>query len=723
VASLFSVETGVPPVQQPDSPSSIPTLPPFEPSLPNSANIPAFGSVSETSSTHSLTLSERMDRLDTLGQTVKQNLERRPLPASFRLSLPGREEADSNRASGSKPPSAPLTPQLEAMITRADLAIGLSPGPSSPGFFPSGRSTPALPPITRSEADFISGSQLADRLRSKAMGERLPLVIDMRPLKEYLDGHLLHSVNLVVPTLIIRRCKRNVMNALRDSAETPPRSTGESRPNSQQKGGAEKGNILAGGWEALSGFISTDVGSAIWSTAWQSGFLEVVLIADKLDEESARVVEEIMYDLRPDDQISVKWLKGGWGHGIEAQSETLSDVLRQGQASTPFGGETDPAISVPPMHGFNFSSAKPSRDSSDLASLPKAPRTSGPTQLAFRSVPSRSGRHGLPSLQIPGSKSPSASLRPYPLAQGSLTAVDPYPSLMSPPPMGVSKPRRMIPTPIRIDTFGVGNPALKTGRKPPALDLRSTKANLVVPTPLKSASTPLSGNYGEASGRLRSASGNTTFPHHGTRHVGADRTLSPLKSPASAVQGGQQGFGSLQSVCHAQSGLPPSPSSFGGITRRVNPHYESPSVIEPSGNPYFPPSCTSSSSSDSSGLDYPLSPINGYQATEDDDEDRSPGPLTFTVSTILPSFLYLGPEITSEAEVQKLLDLGVKRILNVAVECDEGERLELQNRFEKYVRLPLRDCVEESGIRKGVMDACQFLGMSPLRRSVAIATN
>lgn len=122
-------------------------------------------------------------------------------------------------------------------------------------------------------------------------------------------------------------------------------------------------------------------------------------------------------------------------------------------------------------------------------------------------------------------------------------------------------------------------------------------------------------------------------------------------------------------------------------------------------------------------VDYPLSPINGYQATEDDDEDRSPGPLTFTVSTILPSFLYLGPEITSEAEVQKLLDLGVKRILNVAVECDEGERLELQNRFEKYVRLPLRDCVEESGIRKGVMDACQFLGMSPLCRSVAIATN
>jgi hypothetical protein len=84
--------------------------------------------------------------------------------------------------------------------------------------------------------------------------------------------------------------------------------------------------------------------------------------------------------------------------------------------------------------------------------------------------------------------------------------------------------------------------------------------------------------------------------------------------------------------------------------------------------------------------------------------------MTFVVSTILPSFLFLGPEITTEREVQQLLDLGVKRILNVAVECDEGDRLNLQEKFEKYNRLPLRDCVEETGIRKGVEDACKFIG-------------
>jgi hypothetical protein len=362
--------------QQPDSPSSIPMLTPYDPSLPNSASNPAFGSVSETSSTHSLTLSERMDRLDTLGQTVKQNLERRPLPAGFRLSLPVRDDDASNRASGSRSPSAPLTPQLEAMIARADLAVGLAPVPSSPGFFPSGRSTPNLPQVTRIEADYISGSQLADRLRGKAMGERLPLVIDMRMFKEYLDGHLLHSVNLVIPTLIIRRCKRNVMNAMRDSAETPPPASGGSRPSSRQQDATGKGNILSGGWEALSGFVSTDIGSAIWSTAWQSDMLDVVLIADKMDEESARVVEEIICDLRPNDQVSIKWLKGGWEHGIAAQGDTLRDVLRQGQNSTPVGVDFNPAISVPSTQGFSLSLAKPLRDSADLASLPRAKRSS-----------------------------------------------------------------------------------------------------------------------------------------------------------------------------------------------------------------------------------------------------------------------------------------------------------------------------------------------------------
>jgi Dual specificity phosphatase, catalytic domain/Rhodanese-like domain len=84
---------------------------------------------------------------------------------------------------------------------------------------------------------------------------------------------------------------------------------------------------------------------------------------------------------------------------------------------------------------------------------------------------------------------------------------------------------------------------------------------------------------------------------------------------------------------------------------------------------------------------------------------------TFTVSTILPNFLYLGPEITAEEHVRELEDLGVRRILNIAIECDDDHGLGLRQRFERYVKIPMRDTVEEENIIQGVREACEVLGM------------
>ncbi len=85
---------------------------------------------------------------------------------------------------------------------------------------------------------------------------------------------------------------------------------------------------------------------------------------------------------------------------------------------------------------------------------------------------------------------------------------------------------------------------------------------------------------------------------------------------------------------------------------------------------------------------------------------------TFTVSTILPNFLYLGPEITTEEDVRELESLGVRRILNIAAECDDDHGLRLRERFERYVKIPMRDTVEEEHIVRGVREACEALGMS-----------
>jgi hypothetical protein len=83
----------------------------------------------------------------------------------------------------------------------------------------------------------------------------------------------------------------------------------------------------------------------------------------------------------------------------------------------------------------------------------------------------------------------------------------------------------------------------------------------------------------------------------------------------------------------------------------------------------------------------------------------------FTISAILPNFLYLGPELTVEEHVKELKGLGVKRIINIAAECDDDHGLKLRENFDRYFHIPMRDIVEEENITKGVREACDILGM------------
>ena len=91
----------------------------------------------------------------------------------------------------------------------------------------------------------------------------------------------------------------------------------------------------------------------------------------------------------------------------------------------------------------------------------------------------------------------------------------------------------------------------------------------------------------------------------------------------------------------------------------------------------------------------------------------------FTISTILPNFLYLGPELSLPEHVEELQELGVKRILNIAVECDDDMGLNLREVFDKYYKIPMRDTVEEDNITRGVREVCDILGMSRRRSTLA----
>ncbi|KAF9028048.1 hypothetical protein BDZ89DRAFT_1101817 [Hymenopellis radicata] len=90
-----------------------------------------------------------------------------------------------------------------------------------------------------------------------------------------------------------------------------------------------------------------------------------------------------------------------------------------------------------------------------------------------------------------------------------------------------------------------------------------------------------------------------------------------------------------------------------------------------------------------------------------DDPPTTEEPFHWSVSTILPGFLFLGPELTTSEHVAELQSLGVRRILNIAAECED--ELNLNQTFERYVKIPMRDTVEEDGIARGVREVCEIL--------------
>jgi hypothetical protein len=105
--------------------------------------------------------------------------------------------------------------------------------------------------------------------------------------------------------------------------------------------------------------------------------------------------------------------------------------------------------------------------------------------------------------------------------------------------------------------------------------------------------------------------------------------------------------------------------------------------------------------------DYPPSPVTARPEPPSTESELMP---TFTISTILPNFLFLGPELTETSHVKELKELGVERILNIAMECNEDDfGLNLKDKF-RYVKIPMRDTVEEENVQKGVRQACEILG-------------
>ncbi|KAF9562021.1 hypothetical protein EC968_005400, partial [Mortierella alpina] len=79
------------------------------------------------------------------------------------------------------------------------------------------------------------------------------------------------------------------------------------------------------------------------------------------------------------------------------------------------------------------------------------------------------------------------------------------------------------------------------------------------------------------------------------------------------------------------------------------------------------------------------------------------------ISCILPNFLYLGPEIVTEEQVQQLETLGIKRVLNMARECEDV--LVSQRAGIEYHKIGVLDNVEED-VSPGLLEAVDIISAS-----------
>ncbi|KAI8074009.1 hypothetical protein BC940DRAFT_289777 [Gongronella butleri] len=138
----------------------------------------------------------------------------------------------------------------------------------------------------------------------------------------------------------------------------------------------------------------------------------------------------------------------------------------------------------------------------------------------------------------------------------------------------------------------------------------------------------------------------------------------------------------------------------------VPPHQFTPQTQMPRDPSAVPPSTfSSSSSSPSLSSATPTPPA----AASDLELEPEPTPLTeneyaFIVSAIVPDFLYLGPEIATIDQMHGLEQRNIRRILNMAEECDDDVP-GLKAQF-KYTKVAARDTVEmqnvEATLRKAV---------------------
>ncbi|PFH47554.1 hypothetical protein AMATHDRAFT_67571 [Amanita thiersii Skay4041] len=493
-------------------------------------------------------------------------------------------------------------------------------------------------------------------LYSRLTSAKRPLLIDTRPPTLHLAFHICYSINIAIPTLLLKRSRK-------------------------QNGGFQS-------LDALRSFVTTEQGKASWDELlapdgpWDG---DIVVYDDEMDprdksggSSTAWVLISVLAPLLKSGFVS--YLEGGISAaGYHPDLETLIVTPDDNTASN------DPPAAKTPQTGtfkkglFQLDTGTASRSKP----LPELDQNSASSSSTASTPPASRSPLPLMPASISSTSSPSSSLK-LPRASKSATTsprishtdiTDPSPS---PPPSQITfrRPvpparRPSVPNLRRLDTSTTDRLSLRT--KP------GRSATLTVPPSL-----PLTLQVPTSPSHLNLVHSNYSPP-------GSARRTPKNSPPLASAANGSGGY----------------PISGAETPEQLTPYYTPPHTpctprpLQP------PPSMTVRPE-----LDTTRTTHYGYaNALNDDDTPLSSDEefLSFNVSTILPNFLFLGPELTAPEHVQELRDLGVRRILNIAAECDDDNGLRLREVFEKYVKIPMRDTVEEKNISWGVREVCNVL--------------
>ena len=553
-------------------------------------------------------ISKDLAALQQLRKSVKTNLRLRPIRS--RGSLP---KVNSGADSTSSLSSSPRTPNLPSAFSPTSYYTALETTPHST-FPPVSASSvadraplpllsPALLPKTTATA--ITPASLYTRLTSA----KRPLLIDTRPAAAHQSFHLRYSINIAIPSLILKRFRR----------------PGGGLPN----------------LDALRQYITSDQEKSAWDSLMCPGGPwdgDVIMYDDEMDPKDKDHLGITSWAIIPVispllSYGSVDYLEGGVA--LARHHPALSTLIVNGCDSDVSDNDftVDSGPELQPSGGFQGGMRK----GSGLFQLNT--QMTGPSKPLPEIEPSSS--------TCPHPRSPLPTMPLTSSLNSSINVIDASPS---PPPSSVCfrhsiSPRRTsVPNLRRLDTKSAErlNPNL------PKLSVRTK--------PMRSA----------------------------TLTIPPSLSIVPPQSP-----------GHLQLMYSNHS--PPPSARFGVMSPTNDPaNYLT---------PYFTPPHTP-------GTPKPfLPPSPGTARPELDPPTTDEAFPVFTISTILPNFLFLGPELTSPEHVEELQELGVKRILNIAAECDDDHGLKLKEVFDKYYKIPMRDTVEEENIAQGVREVCDILGM------------